>query len=70
MLGYQHIGRLLLVLGKRLLAVATPEKHRKDYFWIGNRTIFSVMKKEYAIVAIENPERHVRRALHRGSKQQ
>jgi len=30
MLEYQHVGRLLLVLRKRLLAVATPEKHRKD----------------------------------------
>jgi len=38
------------VLGKRLLAVAAPEKHRKDYFWISNRGIFSVMKKEYAIM--------------------
>jgi len=50
MLEYQHIGRLLLVLGKRLLAVATPEKHRKNYFWISNRAIFSGMKKEYAIM--------------------
>jgi len=50
MLEYQHIGRLLLVLGKRLLAIATPEKHRKDYFWISNRAILSVMKKEYAIM--------------------
>ena len=49
-LEYQHIGRLLLVLGKRLLAVATPEKHRKYYFWISNRAIFSVMKKEYSIM--------------------
>jgi len=49
-LEYQHIDRLLLVLGKRLLAVATPEKHRKDYLWISNRAIFSVMKKEYAIM--------------------
>ena len=45
MLEYQHVGRLLLVLRKRLLAVATPEKHRKDNFWISNRAIFSVMKK-------------------------
>jgi len=29
MLEYLHVGRLLLVLRKRLLAVATPEKHRK-----------------------------------------
>ena len=29
MLEYQHAGRLLLVLRKRLLAVATPEKHIK-----------------------------------------
>jgi len=50
MLEYQHVGRLLLVLRKRLLAVATPEKHRKDSFWISKRTIFSVMKKEYAIM--------------------
>jgi len=27
MLEYQHVGRLCLVLRKRLLAVATPEKH-------------------------------------------
>jgi len=27
MLEYQHVGRLLLVLRNRLLAVATPEKH-------------------------------------------
>jgi len=45
MLEYQHVGRLLLVLIKRLLAVATPKKHRKDNFWISNRAIFSVMKK-------------------------
>jgi len=45
MLEYQHVGRLLLVLRKRLLAVATPEKHRKDYFWFSNRAIFSVTKK-------------------------
>jgi len=50
MLEYQHVGRLLLVLRKRLLAVATPGKHRKDNFWISNRAIFSVMKKEYAIM--------------------
>jgi len=50
MLEYQHVGRLLLVLRKRLLAVAAPEKHRKDNFWISNRAIFSVMKKEYAIM--------------------
>jgi len=50
MLEYHHVGRLLLVLRKRLLAVATPEKHRKDNFWISNRAIFSVMKKEYAIM--------------------
>ena len=48
MLEYQHVGRLLLVLRKRLLAVATPEKHRKDNFWISNPAIFSFMKKEYA----------------------
>jgi len=30
MLEYQHIDRILLVLGKRLLAVATPEKHGND----------------------------------------
>ena len=47
MLEYQHVGRLLLVLRKRLLAVATPEKHSKDNFY---RAIFSVMKKEYAIM--------------------
>jgi len=45
MLEYQHMGRLLLVLRKGLLAVATPEKHRKDHFWISNRAIFSVMKR-------------------------
>jgi len=50
MLEYQHVGRLLLVLRKRLVAVATPEKHRKDNFWISNCAIFSVMKKEYAIM--------------------
>jgi len=50
MLEYQHVGRLLLVLRKRLLVVATPEKHRKDNFWTSNRAIFSVMKKEYAIM--------------------
>jgi len=50
MLEYQHIGRLLLVLRKRLLALATPEKHRKDNFWISNHAIFSVMKKEYVIM--------------------
>jgi len=50
MLEYQHLGKLLLVLRKRLLAVATPEKHRKDNFWISSRAIFSVMKKEYAIM--------------------
>jgi len=50
MLEYQQIGRLLLVFGKRLLGVATPEKHRKDYFWISNSANFSVMKKEYAIM--------------------
>jgi len=50
MLEYQHVGRLLLVLRKRLLALATPEKHRKDYFWISNRAIFSVVKIEYAIM--------------------
>ena len=49
-LEYQHVGRLLLVLRKRLLAVVTPEKHRKDNFWVSNRAIFSVMKKEYAIM--------------------
>jgi len=47
MLEYQNVGRLLLVLRKRLLAVATPEKHSKDNFY---RAIFSVMKKEYAIM--------------------
>jgi len=50
MLEYQHVGRLLLVLRKRLLVIATPKKHRKDPFWISNRAIFSVMKKEYAIM--------------------
>ena len=50
MLEYQLVSRKLLVLGKRLLAVATPEKHRKDNFRIGNRTVFSVMKKEHAIM--------------------
>jgi len=50
MLEYQHVSRLLLVLRKRLLAVATPEKYRKDHFWLSNRAIFSVMKKEYAIM--------------------
>jgi len=40
----------LLVLRKWLLAAATPEKHRKDNFWISNRAIFSVMKKEYAMM--------------------
>jgi len=50
MLEYQHLGRILLELRKRLLAGATPEKHRKDNFWISNRAIFSVMKKEYAII--------------------
>jgi len=48
MLEYQHVGRLLLVLRKRLLAVATPENHRKDNLWIS--AISSVMKKEYAIM--------------------
>ena len=51
-LEYQHVGRLLLVLRKRLLAAATPEKHIKHNFWISNRAIFSVMKKEYAIVEV------------------
>jgi len=32
MLEYQHAGRLLLMRRKRLLAVATPGKHRKDNF--------------------------------------
>jgi len=50
MLEYQHVVRLLLGLRKRLLAVTTPEKHRKDNFWISNRAIFSVMNKEYAIM--------------------
>jgi len=50
MLQYQQVDRLLLVLRKRLLAVATPEKHRKTNFWISNRAIFPVMKKEYAIM--------------------
>jgi len=50
MLAYQHDGRLLLVLRKRFLVVATPKKHRKDNFWISNRAIFSVLKKEYAIM--------------------
>jgi len=50
MLECQHVGRLLLLLRKRLLAIATTEKHRKDNFWICNRAIFSVMKKEYAIM--------------------
>jgi len=50
MLEYQHIRRLLLVLRKRLLAVAAPEKHRKDNFWISNRAISYDMKKEYAIM--------------------
>jgi len=50
MLQYQHVGKLLLVLRKRLLAVASPEKHRKNNFWISNRAIFSAMKKEYAIM--------------------
>jgi len=50
MLEYQNVGRLLLMLRKRLLAVAPPEKHRKDNFWISNHAIFSVMKKEYAIM--------------------
>jgi len=45
MLEYQHVGKQLLMLRKRLLEVATPEKHRKDKFWISNRAIFSVMKK-------------------------
>jgi len=45
MLEYQHVCRLLLVLGKRLLAVATPEKHRKDNFWISNRAIFCHKKR-------------------------
>jgi len=49
MLEYQHVGRLLLVLKKRLLAAATPEKYRKDNFWIRNRAIFSVMKQEYML---------------------
>jgi len=47
MLEYQHVGRLLLVLRKRLLTVATLEKHRKDNTWIRNRAKFSVIKKEY-----------------------
>ena len=50
MLEYQRDGRLLLVLRMRFLALATPEKHRNDHFWISNRAIFSVMKKEYAIM--------------------
>ena len=45
MLEYQHVGRLLLELRMRLLAVATPKKHRIDNFWISNCAIFSVMKK-------------------------
>jgi len=49
-LEYQHVGRLLLLLRKRLLAVATPEKHRKGNFRISNRAIFSVIEKEYAIM--------------------
>jgi len=50
MLEYEHVGRLMLVLRKRLLAVATPEKHRKDNFWISNRAILSVMKIQYAVI--------------------
>ena len=50
MLEYQHVGKLLLVLRKRLLAAATPEKHTKDNFWISNRAVFSVVKKEHAIM--------------------
>jgi len=49
-LEYQHVGRLLLVLRKRLLAVATAEKLRKHNFWINNRAIFSLMKNEHAIM--------------------
>jgi len=50
MLECQHVGRLLLVLRKKLLPVVTLEKHRKDNFWISNCGTFSVMKKEYAIM--------------------
>jgi len=31
MLEYQHVGRLLLVLRNRLLAVATPEKQKRQF---------------------------------------
>jgi len=50
MLEYQHAGRLLLMLRKTLLAAAISEKQRKGNFRIGNRAIFCVMKKEYAIM--------------------
>jgi len=50
MLEHQHDGKLLLALRKRLLAAATPEKHRNNNFWISNCAIFSVTKKEYAIM--------------------
>jgi len=52
MMEYQHVGRLLLVLRKRLLTEATREKHRKGNFRISNRAIFSVMKKELAIMLV------------------
>jgi len=38
---------------ERLLAVATPEKHRKGNFRISNHALFSLMKKEcYHVWAI------------------
>jgi len=47
---YQHVGRLLLVYRKGLLAIATPEKYTKGNFRISNCAFFSVIKKEYAIM--------------------
>ena len=44
-LEYKNVGRPLLVLRKKLLAVATPEKQKK-HFRISNRAIFSVVEKE------------------------
>ena len=46
-MGWQTIGG---AEKERLLAVATPEKHRKGNFRISNHALFSHMKKEYAIM--------------------
>jgi len=53
-LEYQHDGKLVGAEKERLLAVTTPEKHRKGNFRISNHALFSVMKKRvyYRVCAI------------------